>query len=68
MHTINMSSNESRRMSHSQHLRSQNIRNRQPDTPKDSHNFINVAKEYAGSSSIHGLSYIAEEGRHTFER
>ena len=26
------------------------------------------AKEYAESSSLHGIKYIAEDGRHPFER
>ena len=35
---------------------------------KTSKPFIQHVKEYAESSSLHGIKYIAEDGRHPFER
>ena len=35
---------------------------------KDQQDYSNPVKEYAEASTIHGIRYIAEDGRHHFER
>ena len=37
-------------------------------SPKTSKPYQQHVKEYAESSSLHGIKYIAEDGRHPFER
>ena len=35
---------------------------------KDQKDYSNPVKEYAEASTIHGIKYITEDGRHHFER
>ena len=65
-----MIANESKMLSHSQHLKANSIPRRHSPTSNEENNTdtSNPVKEYAEASSIHGIKYITEEGRHQFER
>ena len=65
-----MSANESRSLTPSQHLKAHSIPRRQthPTKEQNDNSLSTHVKEYAEASSIHGLSYITEDGRHPFER
>ena len=65
-----MIANESKILSNSQHLQAHSIPRRHSHLSKEQNNtdISNPVKEYAEASSIHGIKYITEEGRHQFER
>ena len=65
-----MSSNATKMLSPSQHRRSPSISRRQfaPTKEKSENNISKHVKEYAEASSIHGIKYITEDGRHHFEK
>ena len=43
--------------------------NHQNDTSKEENNKVSEHfKEYADGTSLHGIKYIGEDGRHPFER
>ena len=62
--------NESKMLSNFQHPKSRRISSIQshPTKEKDPHDISNSVKEYAEATSIHGIKYITEDGRHHFER
>ena len=62
--------NESKMLSNSQNPKSHRITRRQshPTKEKDRQDVSNPVKEYAEASSIHGIKYITEDGRHHFEK
>ena len=62
--------NESKMLSNSQNPKSRRISRSQshPAKEKDRQDVSNPVKEYAEASSIHGIKYITEDGRHHFEK